>query len=195
MPSLKISKNLNKSFQETSYDHDLCVEALIEDLYQPWRYSVKEREAKISEVLQLLNHEHEPELTSNIFQASNKSMPTNIELTCNNAMHTTTVLVVELNKLNTQKLLGRVVAGLITTFLVLPTFSAYAFDLDAGIKAVVDPFAKGVVDHYGKAILILGAGGAVVANGDLRTRAFGFGIGSGLAGAAVLMVKATLGIA
>ena len=81
------------------------------------------------------------------------------------------------------------------TFFILPTFSAYAFDLDAGIKAVVDPFAKGIVDHYGKAILILGAGGAIIANGDLRTRAYGFGIGSGLAGAAVLAVKATLGIA
>lgn len=80
-------------------------------------------------------------------------------------------------------------------FFILPTFAAYAFDLDAGIKAVVDPFAKGIVDHYGKAILILGAGGAVIANGDLRTRAYGFGIGSGLAGAAVLAVKATLGIA
>jgi hypothetical protein len=83
----------------------------------------------------------------------------------------------------------------LTSLLIFPALSVHAFDLDAGIKAVVDPFSKGVVDHYGKVILILGAGGAVVASGDLRTRAFGFGIGSGLAGAAVLMVKATLGIA
>ncbi len=116
--------------------------------------------------------------------------------TSKNLLHTRLpkFFVTQKNKCTIGKLLA-VFSVSLTALLILPAFSAYAFDLDAGIKAVVDPFAKGVVDHYGKAILILGAGGAVVASGDLRTRAFGFGIGSGLAGAAVLMVKATLGIA
>jgi len=80
-------------------------------------------------------------------------------------------------------------------FLILITASnSYGFDLAVAGKSVFDPIVTLIDDHYGKAIVAIGGAGALIAPGDLRTKAIGFGIGSTLAGLAMAAVKAGFGV-
>jgi hypothetical protein len=80
--------------------------------------------------------------------------------------------------------------------ILLSAIDVYAvFDLDAGIKAAVDPVKKMINDYYPVAIFITGAFGALMQQqGDLRDRMMGFGKGSLVGGLTVLAVKAGLGV-
>ena len=69
-----------------------------------------------------------------------------------------------------------------------------AFDLDAGANALLNPMVAVIGDHFGKAVLASCAAGALVAQGDMRTRAIGAGIGGLLAGGMLGGVKAIYGI-
>ena len=65
-----------------------------------------------------------------------------------------------------------------------------AFDLDAGANALLNPMVEVIGAHFGKAVLASCAAGALVAQGDMRTRAIGAGIGGLLAGGMLGGVKA-----
>ncbi len=69
-------------------------------------------------------------------------------------------------------------------------FAAAVFDVTAAGKAMFNPIITFIDAWYGTGIFAAGVGGAVVASGDLRTRAMGFGIGSVVAGLTLLGVKA-----
>lgn len=69
-----------------------------------------------------------------------------------------------------------------------------AFDLDAGANALLNPMVEVIGAHFGKAVLASCAAGALVAQGDMRTRAIGAGIGGLLAGGMLGGVKAIYGI-
>lgn len=71
---------------------------------------------------------------------------------------------------------------------------AAPFDTDKAGKAMFDPIMKFVDDWYATAIFASGIGGAVVAQGDLKTRFLGFGVGSGIAGITYAGVKAGFGL-
>ena len=75
-------------------------------------------------------------------------------------------------------------------FLPNYTVAAAAFDVTAAGKAMFNPIITFIEAWYGTGIFAAGVGGAVVAAGDLRTRAMGFGIGSIVAGLTLLGVKA-----
>ncbi len=75
-----------------------------------------------------------------------------------------------------------------------PAAANAAFRPAAGLAAIVTPIKDAVIAHYATSIFVIGTIGAGLAPGDLRTRAQGFAIGAGLAGAAIIGVKATLGI-
>ena len=79
--------------------------------------------------------------------------------------------------------------------ILLCSIDAYAFDLDAGIKAATDPVKKMINDYYPVGIFITGAIGALMQQqGDLRDRMMGFGKGSLVGGLTVMAVKAGLGV-
>lgn len=90
-------------------------------------------------------------------------------------------------------------AGLSTLLIGAMVFPEAAFAAGfapaAGLAAIVTPIKDAVLTHYATSIFVIGTVGAGLAPGDLRTRATGFAIGAGLAGAAIIGVKATLGIA
>lgn len=70
-----------------------------------------------------------------------------------------------------------------------------AFDLAAGGRALTAPLATFINDFWHIATFALGAGGAVANNqGDLRSKAIGFGNGVLVAGVVMLGAKAGLGI-
>lgn len=71
---------------------------------------------------------------------------------------------------------------------------ASAFDVNAAGKAMFNPIITFIDAWYGTGIFAAGVGGAVVASGDLRTRALGFGIGSVISGLTLLGVKAGFGV-
>lgn len=71
----------------------------------------------------------------------------------------------------------------------------HAFDLDAAGKAISDPVKKFINDYWPVGVLAVGSGGAMIAQGDLRTKAIGFGTGSLIAGLMMVGVKLGLGIA
>ena len=71
---------------------------------------------------------------------------------------------------------------------------ATVFNVDDAGKAVFEPLAKLVTDHYGKAVVAVGGAGAIMMPGDLRTKAIGFGIGAALAGLAMVAVKTGFGM-
>ena len=73
-------------------------------------------------------------------------------------------------------------------------YAAAAFDLTAAGKAMFNPVVKFIDAWYGTGIFASGVGGAVVAAGDLRTRAMGFGIGAVVSGLVILGVKAGFGV-
>lgn len=95
----------------------------------------------------------------------------------------------------TQKFSKDLVSGAIAgvLFSLLP-MEAMGFDLDAAGKAVTDPVVKFINDYWPAGVMAVGSGGAIAAQGDLRTRAIGFGVGAGLAGLVMMGVKIGLGI-
>jgi len=79
--------------------------------------------------------------------------------------------------------------------ILLCSIDAYAFDLDAGIKAATDPVKKMINDYYPVGIFITGAMGAMMQQqGDLRDRMLGFGKGALVGGLTVIAVKTGLGV-
>lgn len=85
----------------------------------------------------------------------------------------------------------------INTLLILLLFlssQAYAIDIDAGMKAAVDPVKKMSNDYFPVGIFIAGAFGAFMQQGDLRERMMGFGKGALAGGLVVTAVKAGLGV-
>ena len=79
--------------------------------------------------------------------------------------------------------------------ILLCSIDAYAFDLDAGIKAATDPAKKMINDYYPVGIFITGAMGAMMQQqGDLRDRMLGFGKGALVGGLTVIAVKTGLGV-
>jgi hypothetical protein len=75
-----------------------------------------------------------------------------------------------------------------------PAESFGMFDVDAAGKAVTEPIQKAVNNYWPVGVFGLGAGGALVAQGDLRTRGMGFAMGALIAGLAMGAVKFGLGI-
>ncbi len=71
---------------------------------------------------------------------------------------------------------------------------ALAFDLDAAGKALTDPVKAFIDTYWPVGVLAMGSGGALIAQGDMRTRAFGFGGGALLFGLMMAGVKVGLGI-
>ncbi len=90
-----------------------------------------------------------------------------------------------------KSLISGALAGFLLT--VLP-IEVMAFDLDAAGKAITDPVVKFINDYWPAGVMAVGSGGAIAAQGDLRTRAIGFGVGAGLAGLVMVGVKIGLGI-
>ncbi|MGV2432068.1 MAG UNVERIFIED_CONTAM: hypothetical protein LVQ98_01380 [Rickettsiaceae bacterium] len=82
--------------------------------------------------------------------------------------------------------------SLLLCLLLFPSSITFAsqFNIDAAGKAMFNPIISFIEAWYGAGIFASGVGGAVVASGDLRTRALGFGIGSVIAGLTLLGVKA-----
>ena len=70
--------------------------------------------------------------------------------------------------------------------------AAAAFKFDAGVTAATDPIIAAVKAHWGKGVLLTGAGFALFGEGDARQRAQRAAIGAAAAGATVLGLIATL---
>ncbi len=78
--------------------------------------------------------------------------------------------------------------------MLMPEIAFAAFDLDKAGKAITEPIKEFIDSYWPVGVLALGTGGAVVAQGDLRAKALGFGAGSLLAGLVMGGVKMGLGI-
>ena len=79
--------------------------------------------------------------------------------------------------------------------ILLCSIDAAAFDLDAGVKAGIDPVKKMINDYYPAAIFITGGMGAMMQQqGDLKERMLGFGKGALVGGLVVVAVKTGLGV-
>lgn len=66
------------------------------------------------------------------------------------------------------------------------------FDVDAGVDAATKPIIDGIKAHWGKGVLMTGAGSALIGEGDPRQRAVRAGIGAGSAGMIILGLVALL---
>ena len=94
--------------------------------------------------------------------------------------------------------------GCMTTLSLMLFFSlslllsnnAYAakFDLNAFGAAALDPITQFVVKYWPAGLFISGTGGALLASGDLRTRAVGFGTGVAAGGLLIGGAANALGI-
>lgn len=96
---------------------------------------------------------------------------------------------------NFKKLLKRAAyVGVATATLMLFAEVAWAakFDIDAGVTAATKPLIDGIEAHWGKGVLLTGAGSALIGEGDPRQRAIRAAIGCGAAGAVVLGLIALL---
>ena len=83
--------------------------------------------------------------------------------------------------------------SVIAISLILPEIAlASKFDIDAGVKAATDPIIKAIKDHWGKGVLITGAAGAIVGEGDARQRATRAAFAATAAGGVVLALVAML---
>lgn len=81
------------------------------------------------------------------------------------------------------------------TPILLCNMDAMAFDLEAGIKAAIEPVKKVINDYYAVGIFITGALGALMQQqGDLRERMIGFAKGAFTGGVTLLAVKTGLGV-
>lgn len=87
---------------------------------------------------------------------------------------------------------GTCMAGTLT---LLPEMTyAVGFSLPVFGTELFKPMVKFVVDYYGTFIFLGGSAGAVVAQGDLRTKAFGFASGAILLGGVMYAAQKALGI-
>jgi hypothetical protein len=85
----------------------------------------------------------------------------------------------------------------VTVIVVLGMTASYAyaaFDLDKAGKAFTDPIQSGIDKYWPIGVLGFGVGGFFAAQGDMRTKALGFGAGSLLAGLAMGAVKMGFGL-
>jgi len=89
---------------------------------------------------------------------------------------------------------GAIYAGVATTTLMLCTeiASAAKFNIGAGVAVATKPLIDGIEAHWGKGVLLTGAGSALIGEGDARQRAIRAAIGCGAAGAVVLGLIALL---
>ena len=71
---------------------------------------------------------------------------------------------------------------------------AAKFDLNAFGSAALDPITQFVVKYWPAGLFISGTGGALLASGDLRTRAVGFGTGVAVGGLLIGGAANALGI-
>ncbi len=78
--------------------------------------------------------------------------------------------------------------------MLMPEIALAEFSLDKAGKALTDPIKMFIDTYWPVGVLALGTGGAVVAQGDLRAKALGFGAGSLLAGLVMGGVKMGLGV-
>ena len=67
-----------------------------------------------------------------------------------------------------------------------------AFDLDKGVKAATDPLVALISKYYGVGIAVGASAGALVGQGDLRTKAINAGIGAGVSGGVILALLKAL---
>lgn len=81
-------------------------------------------------------------------------------------------------------------ATLLTALAVEPALAA--FDLDKGIKAATDPLIGLITKYYGVGVAVGASGGALVGQGDLRTKAINAGIGAAVAGGVILALLKAL---
>lgn len=83
----------------------------------------------------------------------------------------------------------------VSALLLLPEVAhATPFDTNKAGKSMFDPLITLVKDYYGTVVVVAGGAGAIVAPGDLRTKAIGFGFGAGLMGLVMHAVKTGFGI-
>ena len=71
-------------------------------------------------------------------------------------------------------------------------FAAAKFDLNAGVAAATNPLITGIKTHWGKGVLLTGAGSALMGEGDGWQRGRRAAIGCAGAGAVILGLIATL---
>lgn len=71
---------------------------------------------------------------------------------------------------------------LTTIWMLFDIGSAYAapFDLDKAGQTMFEPILRALDKWYGAGVFASGLGGALVAAGDMKTRAIGCGVGVGL---------------
>ncbi len=72
---------------------------------------------------------------------------------------------------------------------------AAKFDLNSFGSTVLDPITQFVVKYWPAGLFISGTGGAILAQGDLRTRAIGFGTGVAAGGLLIGGAATALGVA
>jgi hypothetical protein len=65
---------------------------------------------------------------------------------------------------------------------ILVSEPAYAFNVNAGISAGMNPVIQAVNNHWGKGVALAAIGGFAMAGGDMRTRTFAMGGGALAAG-------------
>lgn len=88
---------------------------------------------------------------------------------------------------------GLIYASAITAGVMCFTEVAYAkFDIDAGVAAATDPLIKGIKDHWGKGVMLIGGGAVLFGEGDGRQRATRAAVAAGSAGAVILGMVALL---
>lgn len=66
------------------------------------------------------------------------------------------------------------------------SFANSKFDIDAGVAAATAPVITAFKAHWGKGVLLSGAGAALFSEGDARQRAVRAGMGCAAAGGVIL---------
>ncbi len=84
------------------------------------------------------------------------------------------------------------VASVATLSLVCAEPALAEFDLDKGIKAATDPLVALITKYYGVGIAVGASAGALVGQGDMRTKAINAGIGAGVSGGVILALLKAL---
>jgi hypothetical protein len=97
-----------------------------------------------------------------------------------------------MKKVQTNKYMALSLIGACALVMLPEIACASKFDIDAGIKAATDPLIKAVTDHWGKAVLLTGATGAIVGEGDARQRVVRAGITASAAGGVIMALIAML---
>lgn len=86
------------------------------------------------------------------------------------------------------------VGAIIGIFMAMGAEAVLAVDLDAGGEAITKLWTGFFNKYYAVGIVASGVGGAVIAQGDPKTRWIGFGSGCLVGGLTVMGVKAAYGI-